>query len=73
MARYDDHDHVLGHVKQVGSSNSNGGGSLTPSVLMICIVAASAGLIFGYDIGISGWLLIIFSIDLQYRMQKYEK
>ncbi|KAF5444172.1 hypothetical protein F2P56_036669 [Juglans regia] len=41
-------------IKTLGGSNKNGGGSLTPSVLMICIVAASAGLIFGYDIGVSG-------------------
>jgi hypothetical protein len=30
------------------------GGSLTLSVFMSCLVAASGGLIFGYDIGISG-------------------
>jgi len=29
-------------------------GNLTPFVLMTCIVAAMGGLIFGYDIGISG-------------------
>jgi hypothetical protein len=30
------------------------GGELTFSVLITCFVAASGGLIFGYDIGISG-------------------
>lgn len=30
------------------------GGKLTASVLITCLVAASGGLIFGYDIGISG-------------------
>ena len=30
------------------------GGSLTLLVFMSCLVAASGGLIFGYDIGISG-------------------
>lgn len=30
------------------------GGRLTLSVLTTCFVAASGGLIFGYDIGISG-------------------
>jgi len=30
------------------------GGGLTLSVFMTCLVAASGGLIFGYDIGISG-------------------
>jgi hypothetical protein len=29
-------------------------GELTLSVLVTCLVAASGGLIFGYDIGISG-------------------
>ena len=29
-------------------------GGLTPFVLMACLVAATGGLIFGYDIGISG-------------------
>ena len=29
-------------------------GAITGSVVIICIVAASAGLIFGYDVGISG-------------------
>ena len=29
-------------------------GNLTPYVLVTCIVAAMGGLIFGYDIGISG-------------------
>jgi hypothetical protein len=34
------------------------GGSLTLSVFMTCLVAASGGLIFGYDIGISGLPLL---------------
>lgn len=29
-------------------------GNLTPFVTVTCIVAATGGLIFGYDIGISG-------------------
>lgn len=29
-------------------------GKITASVVVTCIVAASSGLIFGYDIGISG-------------------
>lgn len=31
-------------------------GELTPSVVKACVVAAMGGLIFGYDIGISGKL-----------------
>ena len=30
------------------------GGSITFSVVVTCLMAASGGLIFGYDIGISG-------------------
>lgn len=30
------------------------GGQITVAVVITCIVAASSGLIFGYDIGISG-------------------
>ncbi|KAL3624953.1 Transcription factor stp1 [Castilleja foliolosa] len=29
-------------------------GNLTPYVMVTCIIAAMGGLIFGYDIGISG-------------------
>lgn len=32
---------------------------ITAAVVMTCIVAASSGLIFGYDIGISGFNLNI--------------
>ena len=34
-------------------------GKLTPFVLFTCVVAAMGGLIFGYDIGISGKYLTI--------------
>lgn len=39
-------------------------GNLTPYVLATCIVAAMGGLIFGYDIGISGNFLFISQITL---------
>lgn len=39
----------------VGNVNSK----VTASVVITCIVAASSGLIFGYDIGISGPFLTI--------------
>ncbi|KAG5614006.1 hypothetical protein H5410_013830 [Solanum commersonii] len=49
-----------------GISHGNNGkeypGNLTLYVTMTCIVAAMGGLIFGYDIGISG------SVDLEYNM-----
>jgi len=35
------------------------GGGLTLSVFMTCLVAASGGLIFGYDIGISGACVLL--------------
>ncbi|PIA63859.1 hypothetical protein AQUCO_00201288v1 [Aquilegia coerulea] len=37
-----------------GSTSNSSNGRLTMSVIITCIVAASGGLIFGYDIGISG-------------------
>lgn len=36
------------------SSGSSYGGKITAAVVVTCIVAASGGLIFGYDVGISG-------------------
>lgn len=41
-------------------------GSLTTSVLIICVIAASAGLMFGYDIGVSG-KLFFFPLSLTYK------
>ena len=43
-----------GAFSREGSGGRNEDGALTASVIIICIVAASAGLIFGYDVGISG-------------------
>ncbi|XP_066372084.1 sugar transport protein MST1-like [Miscanthus floridulus] len=43
-----------GVVVPDGVSAVDYGGGLTLSVFMTCLVAASGGLIFGYDIGISG-------------------
>jgi hypothetical protein len=42
-------------------------GEITLSVVITCIVAASSGLLFGYDVGISGFfffLLICVSIKI---------
>jgi hypothetical protein len=38
----------------IGGGNKEYPGNLTPFVTVTCIVAAMGGLIFGYDIGISG-------------------
>jgi len=43
---------VGGFVVQGGRDNYNGG--MTAFVVVTCLVAATGGLIFGYDIGISG-------------------
>nr|CAB3484707.1 unnamed protein product [Digitaria exilis] len=40
------------------------GGGLTLSVFLTCLVAASGGLIFGYDIGISGAALTGTAVNL---------
>lgn len=37
------------------SGVSNIDAKITAAVVMTCVVAASSGLIFGYDIGISGF------------------
>lgn len=41
-----------GFVPQVGGRNYQGG--ITAFVVITCVVAAMGGLIFGYDIGVSG-------------------
>ena len=38
----------------VGDNRKEYPGNLTPFVTVTCVVAAMGGLIFGYDIGISG-------------------
>lgn len=39
---------------EIKSHDGEYGGRITPTVLLACIVAASGGLLFGYDLGISG-------------------
>lgn len=36
------------------------GGKMTVFVLITCLVAATGGLIFGYDLGISGYMHTVF-------------
>ena len=43
----------------------NDGGRLTVYVLFACIVAASGGLLFGYDIGVTGIGIISYSNMIQ--------
>lgn len=43
-----------GFAAAAGSVHDYGGGRVTLSVVVTCLVAASCGLIFGYDIGVSG-------------------
>jgi hypothetical protein len=43
-----------GAVVNTGGAGKDYPGKLTMFVLFACIVAATGGLIFGYDIGISG-------------------
>ena len=46
------------------AANSEGGGNysgrITSLVVLSCLVAASGGVIFGYDIGISGSISLSF-------------
>ena len=39
-----------------GHARHDYGGGVTVSVVVTCLMAASCGLIFGYDIGVSGAL-----------------
>jgi hypothetical protein len=41
-------------VDRTPDATINVGGKLTLSIIITCIVAASGGLLFGYDVGISG-------------------
>lgn len=42
----------VGFVAEVGGKNYEGG--VTAFVIITCMVAAMGGLLFGYDLGISG-------------------
>lgn len=50
----------------VGGPGSGFKGKITVSVVITCIVAASSGLIFGYDIGISGTFLRVSLIHVAF-------
>ena len=43
-----------GFGPSAGAGGKQYPGNLTPYVVVTCIIAAMGGLIFGYDIGISG-------------------
>lgn len=45
---------VEGIAVDASSANNGFNGKITLSVVLTCIVAASSGLIFGYDLGITG-------------------
>lgn len=45
---------AVGAFAVEGGNTSGFAGRITVSVVITCIVAATSGLIFGYDIGISG-------------------
>ena len=50
-----------------GFSGSHGGtefeAKVTTAVIISCIMAATGGLMFGYDVGVSGNLMLFFLID----------
>jgi len=43
----------------VAGTAINIGGKLTLSIIITCIVAASGGLLYGYDLGVSGFFLLL--------------
>lgn len=48
---------IGGLALDVADGRGNIDAKITAAVVMTCVVAASSGLIFGYDIGISGYNL----------------
>jgi len=52
---------AVGAFSGHASSPKGFDGKITLSVVITCIVAASSGLIFGYDIGITGTFIKYFS------------
>lgn len=48
---------IGGLALDVAGGSGNIEAKITAAVVMTCVVAASGGLIFGYDIGISGYNL----------------
>ncbi|XP_010449055.1 PREDICTED: sugar transport protein 12-like [Camelina sativa] len=57
----------------IGDEKKEYPGYLTPYVTMACIVAAMGGLIFGYDIGISGGVTTMESFQKEFFPSVYEK
>lgn len=51
-----------GHIVDGGGRHYEG--HITAFVIVACVVAATGGLIFGYDIGISGNFVYIFSYEV---------
>lgn len=51
----------------ISSAGGQYNGKMTPFVLLSCMVAATGGVIFGYDIGISGlnFILKLVHLNLQ--------
>ena len=50
---------AVGGIGGGGGDNKAYPGNLTPIVTAACLVAGTGGLIFGYDIGISGIYIYI--------------
>ncbi|KAL1201825.1 Sugar transport protein 12 [Cardamine amara subsp. amara] len=57
----------------IGNGNKEYPGNLTTYVTITCIVAAMGGLIFGYDIGISGGVTTMESFQKKFFPSVYEK
>ncbi|VVB12199.1 unnamed protein product [Arabis nemorensis] len=57
----------------IGDGKREYPGNLTPYVTVTCIVAAMGGLIFGYDIGISGGVTTMESFQKKFFPSVYEK
>lgn len=59
---------MAGGLAVVANEDGQYNGKLTSFVILACMMAAMGGVIFGYDIGISG---LIFCIFLSYTILKH--
>lgn len=58
-----------GHIVSGGGGNYDG--EVTSFVVVTCLVAATGGLIFGYDIGISGFFFLFFLFGFSFKPLSY--
>ncbi|KZV57879.1 sugar transport protein 10-like [Dorcoceras hygrometricum] len=64
---------AVGGIEMGSGSGANYEARVTPFVVIACLVAATGGLIFGYDIGISGGVTSMDEFLIKFFPKVYEK